>query len=355
VLQQRLRQLRQNNSITKNWSFYYWLLAKQKNLYWKKNCEQDRMITLQEKSSYEPTVGISHEPPPAIPANLLSIGVEATSDNLGWVGLQAVRYRDLPTNEIHIPALAQHLLVLHTKPALAMNFRCQGVKREIPPPVGSITLIPAGSITECCCQGTRDAFHIHLDRKLLTRIATTMFELDISRSAVPPHGALVAPELRNTMLAVDTELRTGGIGGPLIIESLANVLAVQLIRHIFGLHRLSTQKEGGLSRRTLATIVDYIMANLNCSPTVEQMAALVQLSPDHFARQFKAATGLPPHQFVITRRVELAQRLLRERRGIGLADVAIRAGFSDQSQFSFHFKRIVGVTPGQFRASTKPT
>jgi AraC family transcriptional regulator len=313
------------------------------------------MIMLREKSSYEPTVGISHEPPPVIPANLLSIGVEATSDNLGWVGLQAVRYRDLPTNEIHIPALAQHLLVLHTKPALAMNFRCQGVKREIPPPVGSITVIPAGSITECCCQGTRDAFHIHLDRKLVTRIAATMFELDLSRSAVPPpHGALVAPELRATMLAVDAELTAGGPGGPLMIESLANVLAVQLIRHIFGLRRLSTQKEGGLARRKLATVFDYIMANLNGSPTLEQMAALVHLSPDHFSRQFKAATGLPPHQFVITRRVELAQRLLRERRGISLGEVAIDAGFSDQSQFSFHFKRLVGLTPGQFRASTKP-
>jgi AraC family transcriptional regulator len=56
------------------------------------------------------------------------------------------------------------------------------------------------------------------------------------------------------------------------------------------------------------------MANLDGSAALEQMAALVHLSPDHFARQFKAATGLPPHQFVITRRVELAQQLLCGRR-----------------------------------------
>jgi AraC family transcriptional regulator len=93
------------------------------------------------------------------------------------------------------------------------------------------------------------------------------------------------------------------------------------------------------------------MANLNGSPTVEQMAALVHRSPDHFARQFKAATGLPPHQFVITRRVGLAQQLLCRRQDVSLAEVATRAGFSDQSQLCFHFKRIVGVTPGQFRAS----
>jgi AraC-like DNA-binding protein len=58
-----------------------------------------------------------------------------------------------------------------------------------------------------------------------------------------------------------------------------------------------------------------------------------------------------PTNFVITRRVELAQQLLCGRQDVSLAEVATRAGFSDESQFSFHFKRIVGVTPGQFRAS----
>jgi AraC family transcriptional regulator len=110
-----------------------------------------------------------------------------------------------------------------------------------------------------------------------------------------------------------------------------------------------------VSQRKLKTIVDYIMANLNGSPTVEQMAALAGLSPYHFARQFKAATGLPPHQFLINRRIEQAQQLLRERRAISLAEVAIGAGFSDQSQFCFHFKRIVGVTPKQFRAANART
>jgi AraC family transcriptional regulator len=77
-------------------------------------------------------------------------------------------------------------------------------------------------------------------------------------------------------------------------------------------------------------------------------AAVVQLSVYHFARQFKAATGLPPHQYVIARRVERAKQLLQAGTDLSLADVALRAGFSDQSQFSHHFKRLVGVTPGRF-------
>jgi AraC family transcriptional regulator len=301
-----------------------------------------------EKSSNEPAVGLPRNLPPVIP--------EATSHNLGWIGLQAVRYRDSATNEIHLPALSQHLLVLITKPPAEINLRYEGVKRETPPPVGSVMVMPAGSSVTCRWRGTEDGLHIYLDPMLIARVATTSFERDLSRTAVPPLDALIVPELRTTMLAVDAELRAGGVGGPLMIESLANVLAVHLIRHIFGLRRPATRADGVLPRRKLATIVDYIMANLNGSPALEQMAGLVHLTSYHFARQFKAATGLPPHQFLITRRVERAQQLLCTRRGdISLAEVAIGAGFSDQSQLCFHFKRIVGVTPGQFRASAKIT
>jgi AraC family transcriptional regulator len=83
------------------------------------------------------------------------------------------------------------------------------------------------------------------------------------------------------------------------------------------------------------------------------MAALVRLSPCYFARQFRRATGLPPHQYVVSRRVERAKQLLQAGGDFSLAEVAAQAGFSDQSQFSHHFKRLVGVTPGQFRTPAR--
>jgi AraC family transcriptional regulator len=82
------------------------------------------------------------------------------------------------------------------------------------------------------------------------------------------------------------------------------------------------------------------------------LAAVAHLSPYHFARQFRAATGLPPHQFVIARRVERAKQLLQGG-DFTLAQVAARAGFSNQSVFTQHFKRLVGVTPGRFRTPTR--
>jgi AraC family transcriptional regulator len=155
------------------------------------------------------------------------------------------------------------------------------------------------------------------------------------------------------MGAVDAELTAGGAGGPLAAESLANVLAVQLIRHVSAPREPGRRRDGALPRAKLRAVVEYVEEHLDASPTLEQMAAVARLSPYHFARQFKAATGLPPYQYVIARRVERAQQLLRQGRDISLAEVAARAGFSDQSQFSQHFKRLVGVTPGQFRTPAR--
>ena len=67
----------------------------------------------------------------------------------------------------------------------------------------------------------------------------------------------------------------------------------------------------------------------------------------------RKATALPPHQYVILRLVERARQLLQAGTGLSLAEVAAHAGFSDQSQLTHHFKRLVGVTPGQFRTPAR--
>jgi AraC family transcriptional regulator len=110
-----------------------------------------------------------------------------------------------------------------------------------------------------------------------------------------------------------------------------------------------------LPRGRLRAVVEYIEEHLAAGLTVEQMAAVARLSIYHFARQFKAATGLPPHQYVILRRVERAQQLLQAGTDLSLAEVAADAGFSDQSQFAHHFKRLIGVTPGRFQLSARIT
>jgi len=214
-------------------------------------------------------------------------------------------------------------------------------------------LVPAHSAVRWRWRGSKDSLHIFLEPSLITRVAAESFELDPSQTEILPLYGLNVPELRAAMLAVNAELMVGGASGPLVIESLANILSVHLIRHLTGPCRLTDEANGGLPRQKLSRVVEYIMENLANHPTLQQMAAVAHLSLYHFARQFKATTGQPPHQYVIARRVERAQHLLEVKGGVSLVEGALRVGFLDQSQFSFHFKRIIGVTPGQFRISAR--
>jgi AraC family transcriptional regulator len=142
------------------------------------------------------------------------------------------------------------------------------------------------------------------------------------------------------MLAVDAELTAGGPGDRLAAELLANVRAVHLIRHTLAPRRLARGPDGPLPRGQLRAVVEYIEGHLGAGPSLGELAAVAHLSAYHFARQFKAATGLPPHQCVIARRVERARQLLQGCGDLSLAEVAAQADFSDQSQFSRHFKRL---------------
>jgi AraC family transcriptional regulator len=183
---------------------------------------------------------------------------------------------------------------------------------------------------------------------LVARVAAEAFNLEPARLTVPPLDGLDLPHLRAAMWAVDAELTAGAAGGPLAAESLANLLAIHLLRHILAPRQPARGRDGTLSRAKLHAVVEYIEEHLDAGPTLEQMAAVARLNSYHFARQFKAATGVPPHQYVIVRRIDRAKQLLQAGTDLSLAEVAIHAGFSDQSQFSRHFKRLVGVTPRQF-------
>jgi AraC family transcriptional regulator len=273
----------------------------------------------------------------------------AASDRLGWVGLEAARYRASPDWEYDAPGLTHHRLVLVTRPPQELELRFDEMKRHVPPPAGAIILVPAGTRGRVRWSGGFEWLHIYLEQELVARVAAEAFDLDPARLTLPPLDCLDLPHLRAAMEAVGAELTTGSAGGPLAAESLANVLAVHLIRHILAPRRPAPGRDGTLPRGRLRAVAEFIEEHLDAGPTLGQLATVARLSPYHFARQFKAATGLPPHQYVIARRIERAKQLLQAARGLSLAEVAAHAGFSDQSQFSQHFKRIVGVTPGQFR------
>src|ERR671924_717403 len=112
------------------------------------------------------------------------------------------------------------------------------------------------------------------------------------------------------------------------------VKTLVLIDHRGSRQPAVTCARSGQDRQVRHGWVPTIEEHLDTGLTLEQMAAAAHLSAYHFARQFKAATGMPPHQYVIARRVERAQQLLQPDSDLSLAEIAAHAGFSDQSQFS---------------------
>jgi hypothetical protein len=134
----------------------------------------------------------------------------ATSYGMGWKGLQAVR-SESPGGEFSVViAPSTHLLVLSVRPPEKMDVRYEGVKQDMPPPAGSIAVVPAGSSVLARWQGSKDSLLIYLEPSLVTRVAAESFELDPTRTEVPPLVGLNVPELRSAMLAVDAELRADG-------------------------------------------------------------------------------------------------------------------------------------------------
>jgi len=105
---------------------------------------------------------------------------------------------------------------------------------------------------------------------------------------------------------------------------------------------------GGLPPRAFRRVREYILAHLEEDLSNPVLAEFVGLSAYYFPRAFKQSAGVSPHRFVLQSRVERAKHLLVETE-LPLAQIAVAAGFSDQSHCSRRFRELVGITPSRFR------
>lgn len=105
----------------------------------------------------------------------------------------------------------------------------------------------------------------------------------------------------------------------------------------------------GREHHAVTRAKELLQSRLSEPPSLEELAAAVNLSPFHFVRVFRRATGMPPHTWLVQQRIAQARALLRD--GCLPLEVATRLGFADQSHLSRQFKQVYGVAPSAYRAA----
>ena len=109
---------------------------------------------------------------------------------------------------------------------------------------------------------------------------------------------------------------------------------------------------GGLPESKLRRVTAYIESNLQQELRLTELAAVTHMSPYHFARLFKRATGVSPHRFVVHRRIDAATALLTQSTS-SISSIARAVGFRTASHFTTTVRRITGLTPSAHRAGRR--
>ena len=116
--------------------------------------------------------------------------------------------------------------------------------------------------------------------------------------------------------------------------------------------QLRTRIRGGLPPRALRNVREFIETHLEDNIGIQALAAAAGLSMYHFARAFKQSEGVSPHHYLVQRRVRRTQDLLTAT-DLPLSEIALAAGFADQSHCARRFREHVGTTPSSYRWSMR--
>ena len=124
------------------------------------------------------------------------------------------------------------------------------------------------------------------------------------------------------------------------------------VAQAYGELRNAEPLSGGLAPWQVKRACEKLEADLSGKLTLQEIAAEVDISVSHFSRAFRTSVGLPPHQWLLRQRISAAKQLMTVR-GLSLAEIAISAGFANQSHFTRVFSSSVGVSPGVWRRETQ--
>lgn len=257
--------------------------------------------------------------------SLQTYSAESTGDRV--VDLRPIDLSRIDRRRLGRPKLAGHfakkgvtLSLVHLDVALAVKAECSDVQEAVPCYKVSAKRLASGS--EIAGPATVEKFEDPVIRRLSDALAVT-------EAAHDPHSAICADALRLAILTRQFS-RQSETGSSAENGAGRNVRSLQKWR--------------------LKRVVQYVDEHLGAKITLQELATIAGLSRMHFAAQFRAAMGLRPHEYLLKRRIERAEELLK-RAEVSLVEVALTVGFQTQAHFTTVFKRFAGDTPYQWRSA----
>ncbi|QNI31669.1 helix-turn-helix transcriptional regulator [Alloacidobacterium dinghuense] len=163
------------------------------------------------------------------------------------------------------------------------------------------------------------------------------------------HG-LQDHNMRHLMEILLYEKRQGFPSGGFFLDSIAAALASHLIHYYSAAAPLISESVGGMAPSTLRRCIALMEARLEGNLRLDELACEAGLSTSHFIRSFRESTGKTPYQFLLDRRVQRAQTLMRDPR-TSLTKVAKSSGFANQHHMARIFRCVTGMTPSNYRRS----
>jgi AraC family transcriptional regulator len=243
-------------------------------------------------------------------------------------------------------------LIVQLSGTLKMELTRQGHRQTYRAQAGSVFLNTAQQLPyELAWQApTADVVHtleVNLHPALLRQTATAA-GLPAEHLELLAGPCLVDPLLYQLGVSLAAVLQAPRPTDSLYVDTLTQLLATHLV------HRHSAQplpkpaRQPGLAPARLHQLAAYVQDSLGQEITLAQLADIACLSPYHFCRVFRQATGQSPHQYVTGQRLDRARHLLQHS-PLSVAQVARTVGYHSASHFARLFQRHTGVLPTAWR------
>jgi AraC family transcriptional regulator len=273
-----------------------------------------------------------------------------SSQTQGWENLLVEQFQH-PSGEGKPYYSDEHSICLSLTPRPVRFLQIKGGKTHTSLyGKGDISITPAGTPFYARWDGDDHYLQIRITSCFIQQVAKEALAMNSDRLELLPEFRTRDSRIESIGLLLLAELQQENLGRQLYVESLANVLAVHLLRQYAATTSVLPIYEGGLPPRQLLQVLDYMNDHLNQNIKLSDLASLLDMSQFHFSHLFKQAIGTSPYQYLLQQRIERAKQLLKQT-DQSITDIALLCGFNSHSHLSKQFRQLTGITPKAYRAN----